>query len=156
MPDAPGVSIARLEPGLKLDEALAQGKVDATMVPPRGAKKLSETTRSPYADVAEAQRAFYSATGIFPIMHFVVVRNSVAAELPWLAGALETAFSKSKRLAEERGALPPILPGLPAGTDPWAFGIPANERALDAFLGFSRAHAWVSPTLGVRDCFVGG
>lgn len=164
LPPSPGVSIGRLAAGVSLEQALLAGTVDATMVPPRGVSKHpNPATRSPYDDLAEAQRAFFTATGIFPIMHFVVMRKSLHAELPWLAGAVFAAFSAAKRLAVERNVLPPMIAGMTpddqrrlAGDDPWAFGLQENQRALDAFLGFSRAKAWVSETLGLQDCFVEG
>jgi 4,5-dihydroxyphthalate decarboxylase len=163
VPEPAGVSIERLPEGMSLEDALAQGRVDATMVPPRGAaKKLSETVRSPYENLPDAERAYFSATGIFPIMHFVVMRESVNKEMPALAGALVSAFGKAKQHAAQHDGLPPIIPGMTADDerrlagDPWAFGLAENKRALEAFLGFSRAHAWVSNTLSVQDCFVGG
>jgi 4,5-dihydroxyphthalate decarboxylase len=157
VPEPAGVSIQRLPEGLNLEEALAQGKVDATMVPPRGAlKKLGDGVRSPYDNLPDAQRAYYSATGIFPIMHFVVMRESVHKATPGLAGTLGAAFLEAKQRAQQRGELPPILPGISADADPWASGLAANKLPLEAFLGFARAHAWVSDTMKVQDCFVGG
>jgi 4,5-dihydroxyphthalate decarboxylase len=164
LPPSPGVSLERLPTGVNVEQALLSGSTDASMVPPRGvSKNPNPATRSPYGDVAQAQRAFYTATGIFPIMHFVVMRKSLHDELPWLAGALFAAFSEAKRIAVERNVLPPMIAGMSpddqrrlAGDDPWAFGIEENRRALDAFLGFSRAKSWVSETLALRDCFVEG
>jgi 4,5-dihydroxyphthalate decarboxylase len=164
LPPSPGVSLQRLPDGVKVEEALLTGLTDASMVPPRGVSKHpNQAIRSPYADLEQTQRAFYSATGIFPIMHFVVMRKSLHEELPWLAGALTTAFGEAKRIAVERNVLPPMIAGMTpdeqrklAGNDPWAFGLQENRRALEAFLGFSRAKSWVSETLSIQDCFVEG
>ena len=164
LPASPGVSIQRLPDGTKVEEAVLSGTCDASMVPPRGvSKNPNPATRSPYADLSQAQRAFYAATGIFPIMHFVVMRKSLHDELPWLAAALHDAFGEAKRIAVERNALPPMIAGMTpadqqklAPGDPWAFGLKENQRALDAFLGFSRAKSWVSESLRLQDCFVEG
>jgi 4,5-dihydroxyphthalate decarboxylase len=164
LPPSPGVSLQRLPDGVNVEAALLSGSTDASMVPPRGvSKNPNPATRSPYGDLAQAQRTFYSETGIFPIMHFVVMRKSLYDERSWLAAALFTAFSEAKRIAVERNLLPPMIAGMSpedqrrlAGDDPWAFGVEENRRALDAFLGFSRAKAWVSETLGLHDCFVEG
>jgi 4,5-dihydroxyphthalate decarboxylase len=164
LPPSPGVSLQRLPDGVNVEQALLSGSTDASMVPPRGvSKNPNPALRSPYSDVAEAQRAFYTATGIFPIMHFVVMRKSLHDGLPWLAAALFAAFSDAKRIALERNVLPPMIAGMSpddqrslAGDDPWAFGVEENRRALDAFLGFSREKSWVSQTLGLHDCFVEG
>jgi len=147
----PGVSIARLPEGVQVSAALEAGLVDAMMVPPRGVPKpLHAFMRSPYADVVAAQRAYFASTGVFPIMHFLVMRETVHRRLPWLAPALISAFEAAKRLAEERHTLPP-----PIGNESWPFGLAANARALDTFFGFAREQGWVSK-LQVADCFVTG
>jgi 4,5-dihydroxyphthalate decarboxylase len=161
LPDAPGVSLQRLPEGMTLDQALQSGAVDATMVPPRGVSKhpLPET-HSPYASLPDAQRAFFTMTGIFPIMHFLVMRSSLHEHQPQLAGALIEAFSDAKREAISNEVIPPMIAGITtgeqltlAGTDPWTFGVAENERVLEAFLTFSRARSWVSDSLTLRNCF---
>ena len=146
----PGVKINRLAEGVNPNAALEGGLVDAVMVPPRGARgPMRPGTRSPYPDLAEAQRTYFAKTGVFPIMHFVVMRESVHRKLPWLAAALQTAFLESKRQAEKAGAIPP-----PIANEKWEFGLTENARALDTFLGFAREQGWMSDKLTLADCFV--
>lgn len=155
VPVPAGVSIQRLEEGLGVKEALGKNKVDAIMVPPRGvAESSDDSSRSPYENLSEAQRAYYAKTGVFPIMHFVVMRDSLRTEQPGLATAIGAAFDTAKKRAEQSGALPATTPGIPAGTDAWAFGLDKNQAALEAFLGFSRAQSWVAKTRTVQDFFV--
>jgi 4,5-dihydroxyphthalate decarboxylase len=90
----PDVSIERLPAGATVNEALERGLVDAIMAPPRGVPKmLAPGTLRPYPDIAAAQRAYIAATGVFPIMHFVVMRASLLPELPELPAALIAAFT---------------------------------------------------------------
>jgi 4,5-dihydroxyphthalate decarboxylase len=145
-----GVNITRLAEGVNPNAALEQGLVDAVMVPPRGARgPMRPGTRSPYADLGEAQRTYFAKTGVFPIMHFVVMRESVHRTLPWLAAAIQTAFLESKRQAEKAGAIAPRIAG-----EKWEFGLAENARALDTFLGFAREQGWVSDKLTLAECFV--
>jgi 4,5-dihydroxyphthalate decarboxylase len=145
----PGVKIKRLPEGVQPNAALEQGLVDAVMVPPRGARgPMRPGTRSPYADLAQAQRTYFAKTGVFPIMHFVVMRESVHRKLPWLAGALREAFGESKKRSERAGAIPP-----PIATETWEFGLAENAAPLDTFLGFAREQGWVSETLTLAECF---
>jgi 4,5-dihydroxyphthalate decarboxylase len=146
----PGVKINRLAEGTQPNAALEAGLVDVVMVPPRGARgPMRPGTRSPYADLTAAQRAYFAKTGVFPIMHFVVMRESVHRKLPWLAAALQTAFVESKARAEKAGAVPP-----PLANEKWEFGLTENARALDTFFGFARETGWVSDKLTLADCFV--
>jgi len=150
-----GVSIERLPDGVSPNAALERGLVDAMMIPPRGVpKQLAAYMRSPYPDLIAAERAYVAATGVFPIMHFVVMRASLQAKFPWLADALFAAFSTAKDLVAERGALQAPLPEL--DDDPFAYGVAKNQRTLDTFLTFARGQGWVSNGLRLADCFVRG
>jgi 4,5-dihydroxyphthalate decarboxylase len=145
-----GVKINRLAEGMNPNAALEQGLVDAVMVPPRGARgPMRPGTQSPYADLPDAQRTYFVKTGVFPIMHFVVMRESVHRKLPWLAGALGETFLEAKRGAEKAGTIPP-----PVADETWEFGLTENARALDTFLGFAREQGWISEGLTLADCFV--
>ncbi len=116
-----GVTIERLEPGVNVETALERGLVDAIAIPPRGVPHpLKPFMRWPYPDVDAAQAAYAAVTGIFPIMHFVVMRATLHARQPELVDALMTAFSAAKPL-----------------------GLLENARTLSAFLGFARDQGWV-------------
>lgn len=143
------VTVERLEPGVSLEAALERGLVDAVAIPPRGVPRpLRPFMRWPYPDVGAVEDAYAAATGIFPIMHFVVLRASLDRERPALAGALVAAFGEAKRRAAATGAL--------ANPDRWPMGLAENARTLEAFLGFARDQGWVSRSLALADCFTGG
>ena len=133
-----GVAVHRLPEGVTVERALESGLVEAIMVPPRGVPRPLKTfMRSPYSDLVDAERSYFEATGVFPIMHFVVMRESLRERLPWLADALIAAF-------REAGF---------AG-NPWAFGLDANARVLETFLDFAREQGWISNALKLAHCFV--
>ncbi|MGO7114871.1 ABC transporter substrate-binding protein, partial [Rhizobium leguminosarum] len=44
---------------------------------------------------------YFRKTRIFPIMHVLGLRRSLAAAHPWLPGALLKAFNRAKSIAEE-------------------------------------------------------
>ncbi|HEX6512642.1 MAG TPA: hypothetical protein VF157_10110 [Chloroflexota bacterium] len=157
----PHVHVERLPEGLSLKDALQRGELDAIMVPPRGARTLGEIFSRPYPDVTEAQRAFMEQTGVWPIMHFVVMRRSLHDSLPSLASALFAAFVEAKRISAEAAGLPQPLPGLSDdaeaalfGPDPWLYGLDQNRRPLEMFLRFSHDQGWLSQTLPLENYFV--
>lgn len=146
-----GTSVTRLNGIDKMEQALTEDKADAYMTPPRGApKNMDGLLRSPYPDLVEAQKAYFKATGVFPIMHFVLMRESLHKEMPDLAGRLMAAFVEAKNRAKKTGALPSL-----AG-ESWEFGLAANKAALDTFFGFVHDQGWVAESINAQTCFVPG
>jgi 4,5-dihydroxyphthalate decarboxylase len=97
-----------------------------------------------------AERAYHARTGVFPIMHTLVLRREVYEEHPWLARELVKACeaAKSHGLAGigETAALRYALPWLWAevertreamGNDWWPYGLEPNRTTLSTFLRYS-------------------
>ena len=65
--------------------------------------------RTVLPDTEAAERDYYARTGIFPIMHCVVIRNDVLACTPGLPAAVATAYAQAKERAYTRRT-PSVLP----------------------------------------------
>jgi 4,5-dihydroxyphthalate decarboxylase len=91
------------------------------------------------------EQDYYRRTGIFPIMHTVVLRQDVYEAHPWAARSIYQAFLAAKELAIEglydTDALQLSLPWLldhveeawrVFGKDFWSYGLEANRPALSA------------------------
>jgi 4,5-dihydroxyphthalate decarboxylase len=89
-------------------------------------------------------------TGIFPVMHVVVLRREVYEQRPWLAQSLYKAFEQARREAAARlaetAAGASLLPWAYAdaertrnvmGADFWTYGLAGNEPALRTFVRYS-------------------
>lgn len=145
-----GLQVERLPEGQNaLDELLARGQLDAVIGPgvPDNFLRHSNVRRL-FPDFKQVERDFYLRTGIFPIMHVIVIRNSVLEENKWVAASLLKAFQASKEACyrrmrdarlwalvwnralyeEEREVF---------GHDPFPYGIEANRRTLDALIRYS-------------------
>jgi hypothetical protein len=150
LPDS--IDIAPLGLGLSLSEALARGEIDAIQAPRepssllRGAPGVDrlwgEQTRA-------VEEAYFADTGIFPIMHVIVLRRDLHEQHPWLAGSLTKAFTAARDRAYEilidTSALATTLPWQAAevrrtrellGADWWSYGLEANRVGLDTFLRY--------------------
>lgn len=139
-----GVAIEVVE-GRLPGELLADGTVDAVLVPKRGGRLMAGAAfEAPFKNVVEAQRASYAKTGIFPIMHFIAMRADLIAEFPGLARDLCDAFVKAKTKAmgdvTALAEMEPPVWGEPVaaalatfGGDPWPYGLAANRHTLEAF-----------------------
>ena len=103
-----------------------------------------------FDDFATTEREYFRRTGIFPIMHTVVLRRDVYERDRWVAQSLYKAFCAAQRETyadlSQTAALKTMLPWLTAhveetrrdmGEDFWPYGIERNRRALSTFLRYS-------------------
>lgn len=150
--EIPKVDIAPVPPGQTLSGLLEAGELDAlyTARVPRHFADGTGRVRRLWADPAGAEAEYFTRTGIFPIMHTVVLRRDVYERNRWLARALLDAFTEAKELAgaalAETVALVTMLPWgqLEAersrrvlGPDVWSYGIEPNRACLETFLRYA-------------------
>jgi 4,5-dihydroxyphthalate decarboxylase len=147
-----GIRIERIGPEQTLSSMLARGDIDAlyTARTPSTFRSGDGAVKRLFADFAACERAYFRRTGIFPIMHTVVIRRDVYERDRWIAQSLYKAFCAAQRLAyadlAETAALKSMLPWLPAhveetrremGDDFWPYGIDRNRHTLTTFLRYS-------------------
>jgi 4,5-dihydroxyphthalate decarboxylase len=143
----------RIEPvpeGATLSEMLADGGIDA-LYSPRvpSSYRPGGPVRRLFDDPVAAEKEYFAATGIFPIMHVVVVRRDVYEQYPWVAQSLTKALHLAKEAAMAniydssalRFSLPWLIQGVEEarsllGPDYWSYGLAANERTLSTFLRY--------------------
>jgi 4,5-dihydroxyphthalate decarboxylase len=102
-----------------------------------------------FEDYVEVEKAYYSKTRIFPIMHTVVIRRDIYRSQPWVAQSLYKAFVESQHLVyedfAETAAAKAMLPWLTAhveelrrnmGSDWWPYGVEANQKVIETFLRY--------------------
>lgn len=146
-----GLSLAPVK-DKSLNDMLLSGELDAIMCarPPRAfGDKDSQITRL-FEDFLEIEEKYVRETGIFPIMHAVVLRKDVMDKYPWAAMNLYKAFEEAKRRSVER-ILSATISAVPIpwcyerarrdldvfGKDYWPYGIEANSTTLEAFLQYA-------------------
>ena len=100
----PGIRIESIGKDETLDGLLEEGRLDAVALtsPPRAFRQGLPLVRRLFPDARTVEAAYYRETGIFPIMHMVVMVRALYKEHRWLAAALCDAFQKAKELAFER------------------------------------------------------
>lgn len=136
-----------------IDELLASGEVQAATTPytSRLAGLPDSPIRPLFPEPLAAETDYLARTGIFPIMHLVVVRRTLVERHPWVAVNLVQAFTRAKDLCLERmngiGGHPPVA--LPffvdavaaarrlLGDDLWPYGVKANRDTLAAACRYS-------------------
>jgi 4,5-dihydroxyphthalate decarboxylase len=160
------VEIEPVPAGRTLSEMLAAGEIDAVYSPRTPEAFRRGSARRLFADPRAEEERYFAATGIFPVMHVVVLRRDVYAARPWLARSLFKAFEEARRAAAgrlaETAASSSMLPWLYAeaertaalmGEDPWSYGLAGNEAGLVAFLRYSREQGLASRILEPAELF---
>jgi 4,5-dihydroxyphthalate decarboxylase len=166
LPDT--IRIAPIEPGETLNGMLQRGQIDALISarPPSCFQKGDVNVRRLFPDHGRESRAYFSRTGLYPIMHVVGVRRSLVAEHPWLANSLYDAFGRSKDISLERlrdcGAFSVGLPFLDAnledaaelmGDDVWPYGIDKNRHTLEKTFEYAHRHGTTQRRLTMAEVF---
>ena len=138
-----------------LDAMLAAGELDAlySAITPKSHLERSPSVRLLFEDAEPIERDWFRRTGVFPIMHLVVIRRDVYQANRWMARALYEAFRKAKQEAHDlydqayggRIHLLLMIPLLTElieanrrmmGEDPWPYGFEPNRKTLETFLRY--------------------
>jgi 4,5-dihydroxyphthalate decarboxylase len=149
---------------------LASGELDA-VISARAPKVFLDGKHSIkrlIPDYRDQEEAYFRKTGIFPIMHLVVLRRDAYEANRWIARNLMEAFEQSKR-----ACLPELYQGgtsfLPVAwgydhavqtnrmmfpeNDPWPYGIENNRKTLEPFLAFCHEQGVTRRKLAVEELF---
>ncbi|MCW2583663.1 MAG: 4,5-dihydroxyphthalate decarboxylase [Klenkia sp.] len=144
------VDIEPIGPGETLSALLAEGRIDALQSPRVPSSFVpGGPVRRLFGDAVAAEKQYFADTGIFPIMHVVVVRRDVYEDNRWVAQSLTKALTVAKHQAMtelyDSSALrfmsPWLIPGVEEarsllGEDFWSYGLAGNETALSTFLRY--------------------
>ena len=151
-----------------LSAMLEAGEIDGIIAPrapasfDRGDPRVGWLFPEP--DVTAAD--YFRRTRIFPIMHVLGLRRTIAEAHPWLPGALLKAFERSKQralakltdVAATKVTMPFVEEQLRKvralmGQDFWSYGVEANRHVLETFLRHHHAQGLSPRLVTVEDLF---
>ena len=143
-----GIDLKPIPKDQTLSRMLEAGELDGMI----GARAPSCFTRGApnvarlFPDFRAVEQDYFRRTRIFPMMHVIGIRRTLAERHPWLAVNLMKAFLKAKALAwYELGQIGHLFTSLPwgvaefdatralMGEDYWSYGLQPNRPALEAF-----------------------
>ena len=164
----PGVDVQPVPAGATLSGMLVSGEIDAVYCPrtPRPFAEGRPEVRRLFADPRAEEERYFTRTGIFPIMHTVVLRRDVYEARPWLAQSLYKAFEEARsatagRIAEAAASLC-MLPWLydevertrrVMGEDFWPYGLGPNVPVLRTFLRYAHEQGLAGRLLEPAELF---
>jgi 4,5-dihydroxyphthalate decarboxylase len=133
----------------EIDAALGEVGVDAPQIKPL------------IPDAKNASFDYFRRTGIYPINHGLVVKNSLLEEKPWIADELVRVFeaAKAEYLKDLQGAATisswdkAAAENAAVVGDPFPFGIEKNRKALEAITQFAADQQMVPRKFTVEELF---
>ena len=151
-----------------LNEMLLSGDLDAAI----SAREPSAfTARDPgitrlWPDHHALEKTYYRETGIYPIMHVIVIKAATLDRHPWIAMNLFEAFQEAKdnSLRYLSSSLKSRIP-IPwlheradearslFGEDFWPYGIEPNRRTLVAFLQYCHEQGVTNRHVQIEELF---
>jgi 4,5-dihydroxyphthalate decarboxylase len=148
------VQVEDIAKGKELGAMLEAGEIDALISAdvPKCMLEHSPKVGRLFENYREVETEYYQRTGIFPIMHTVVIRKDLLKKQPELAAAVYKGLVDAKNAAEETykhglifnsmGTMFPWFSKLVEedvkvlGEDWWPYGIAANRKTLEAVLRY--------------------
>jgi 4,5-dihydroxyphthalate decarboxylase len=165
-PASRGFRLRRVSAGQDVDRMLVEGELAGLMYPelPPSFRDGDARIKRLFPDAKREEQRNFQATGIFPIMHTVVIRESLLEQYPWLGMNVVQAFRRSKErawrqmedprrvslawfreaLEEQRDQLSP---------DPWPYDLPNNQVALEAICRYAHDQALTTRLLTPEELF---
>jgi 4,5-dihydroxyphthalate decarboxylase len=164
------ISVEPIPTDRTLSSMLERGEIDAlyTAHAPSCFTRGAPNIRRLFTDHRSVERDYLVRTGIFPIMHTIVIRTDVLKAHPWVAQSLTKAFERAKDLAyadlSETTQLKFMVPWLIdavdearelMGNDYWAYGLERNLTTLGTFLRYSHEQGLIPSVPNPEDLFAG-
>ena len=150
-----------------LSDMLEAGQLDAII----GARIPRSLGRNPNVmrlipNYRQEEKDYYRRTGIFPIMHTLVIKDELYQRHPWLAEALYKGFVEARDwiLQQMRfsGATRYLLPWLMDdidemdavfGGDPWPYGLEANRKTLETLALYLAQQGFTREPVSIDELF---
>jgi 4,5-dihydroxyphthalate decarboxylase len=168
MPLLKPVAITPNQSGKSLSDLLAAGDIHAIIGSnlPRALGHHPDVVRL-FPDYRAREKDYFRRTGIFPIMHLIVIRNDIYERHPFVATSLYDGFCAAKDRAWQKmrfsGTLRYMLPWLPDdvaeidelfGGDCWPYGIEPNRPTLEALVAYMAEQGLIPAPVPIEKLFV--
>jgi 4,5-dihydroxyphthalate decarboxylase len=160
------IRVTPIAPTRTLTEMLEVGELDAVVSARAPSALRRGTVTRLFNNYWEEEERYYRRTGIFPIMHVLVLRRDIYEKHRWVAQTLYHAFEEAKRFAmremEEVAAVKVMHPWIGAeverlramfGEDWWPYGVESNRRTVEMLIQYLQEQGLIARPLGVEQLF---
>ena len=162
-----GIDLHVTEGRAGLERMLLDGELDCLFSVDEPAAFKEGRIRRLFPEFAATEREHYRRTGIFPIMHTLLIKRALIDAYPALPSALLAVFEAAKRAAQawvsdtDHSSLPiPFQHGWASdvstlfGADPWPYGLAANRPVLERFAELMHAQGLTERRLRPEEVFL--
>ena len=171
-PHPSNVQVTDIPKGKELGAMLEAGEIDALISAdvPKCVLEHSPKVGRLFPSFKEIERDYYERTGIFPIMHTVVLRRDLLAQHPDLSQSIYKGFCEAKKTAQDNyrhglifNSMATMFPWFSQlveediavlGEDWWSYGIAANRKAIDAVLRYHHEQGITDRRFTVEEIFL--
>ncbi len=151
-----------------LNAMIESGEIDALMSPrmPSCFLSGSQKVRRIFPDYKRVEMDYFRKTGLFPLMHLMVIRMGVYEKNPWVAQSLYKTFCEAKDLCFShiydsnvlRNSLPWTIADyeetrLLMGEDYWPYGFAANRHGLETLQSYLLEQGLIKKSLDLEKLF---
>ena len=158
--------ISRKPKELTLKQMLADSHIDALMLPeaPQLSAEEAGRIRRLFPNYVEAEQEYSARTGIFPIMHVMVIKNELLSGYPALAGAVyqevQSALDRFVERQRQTNAPSVLWPDFTwseqeqyVGRDAWPAGLEPNRKDLAVLIGYAADQGILSRRISPEELF---
>jgi 4,5-dihydroxyphthalate decarboxylase len=165
-----------MPPGVRMDskndrtlnEMIASGEIAAMMSPrmPTCFLEGAPNVRRLFPNYRQAEMEYFAKTGLFPIMHLIVIKRAIYEKHPWVAQTLYKAFCEAKDLCMrelyDTNILRVSLPWTSAEyeetrdlmtADYWPYGLNSNRMNLETLHGYLYEQGLIKQRLNLNELF---
>ena len=165
------IEVLQIPDDASLSQQLAIGELDAVF----SAKAPScFTSGAPHVgrlfpDYRAVEQDYFARTALFPTMHVIGIRKSLALQHPWLPVSVYKAFLQARALAIEElkqiGHFAVTLPWAVAeleatqklmGADFWSYGLAPNRHVLETFARYHHEQGISARRVAPEELFATG
>src|ERR1043165_1389507 len=160
------MKLKRVPEGKNVDQMLLDGELEAALLSEvlpsirNGSPKVALLCPDP----KKAEIEYYGKSGIFPIMHTVVIKNEILEKNPWVAVSLVQGFQRAKEACFERMRDPRSFALVWVqdlmreqkeifGSDPWPYNIDDNRKSLEAAIRYEYEQGMIKRKPEVEELF---
>jgi 4,5-dihydroxyphthalate decarboxylase len=151
-----------------LNEMIASGEIDAMMSPRMPSCFLEgvPNVRRLFPNYRQAEMKYFVKTGLFPIMHVIVIKRVIYEKDPWVAQTVYKAFCEAKDLCMrelyDTNILRVSLPWTSAEyedtcdlmtADYWPYGLTSNRKNLETLHGYLYEQGLIKQRLHLDELF---
>jgi len=160
------MKLKRVPEGKNVDQMLLDAELEAALYPEvlPSIRNSSPKVALLFPDPKAAEIDYYKKSGIFPIMHTVVIKNHILEKDPWVAMSLVQAFQRAKEVCFERMRDPRSFALVWVqdlmreqkeifGADPWPYNLDDNRKDLEAAIRYEYEQGMIKKKPEIEDLF---